>query len=350
LNVEKLNPGLVPYGDFSSWNFAGGCTQGQPIPNNFGFGPGTFAGITCPYTGFSSSALAALAPSPQLAALSTNNFYYWLNYVGLPIGQTSYNSLVVDVVKRTGRGLTMDMSYTYSRQRGDTFSAQQEYNGAYTGVQDFGNLSAAANSLTGYDLTHIVKGYVTYELPFGRGRRWLSQSRGFVNGVVGGWQLSGLLLYTSGQPFRIGVNQPFYPIWGNFYPNFNPSAGGAADPHAFQGGTGAPILHYYPSGVATSPINNGVVGFGTGQAYSSALRCPGSANENASALKYFSMGADGRYQLSLRVEFYNLFNRHSYSILGCGGTSTNIGDGNFAQVTGVNSSPRTGQFGARFTF
>jgi hypothetical protein len=171
-----------------------------------------------------------------------------------------------------------------------------------------------------------------------------------VNGVVGGWQLSGLLLYTSGQPFRIGVNQPFYPIWGNFYPNFNPSAGGAADPHAFQGGTGAPILHYYPSGVATSPINNGVVGFGTGQAYSSALRCPGSANENASALKYFSMGADGRYQLSLRVEFYNLFNRHSYSILGCGGTSTNIGDGNFAQVTGVNSSPRTGQFGARFTF
>ncbi|MGC2832192.1 MAG: carboxypeptidase regulatory-like domain-containing protein [Candidatus Acidiferrum sp.] len=350
LNVVNANPGLVPYGDFSSWNFAGGCTKGQPIPDNFGFGPGTFVGITCPYTGFSSSALAALAPSPQLAALSTNNFYYWLNYVGLPIGQTSYNSMVVEVVKRTGHGLTMDMSYTYSRTRGDTFSAQQEYNGAYTGVQDFGNLSAAADSLTGYDLTHIVKGYITYELPFGRRRRWLADSRGVVNALVGGWQLSGLLLYTSGQPFRIGVNEPFYPVWGNFYPNFHPSAGGSADPHAFQGGTGAPILHYYPAGVATSPIDNGVVAFGSGQAYSSALRCPGSANENASALKYFSMGADGRYQLSLRVEFYNLFNRHSYSILGCGGTGTNIGDTNFAQVTGVNSSPRTGQFGVRFTF
>lgn len=350
LNVVNANPGLVPYGDFSSWNFAGGCTKGQPIPNNFGFGPGTFVGITCPYTGFSSSALAALAPSPQLAALSTNNFYYWLNYVGLPIGQTSYNSLVVDVVKRTGRGLTMDMSYTYSRQRGDTFSAQQEYNGAYTGVQDFGHLSAAANSLTGYDLTHIVKGYVTYELPFGKGRRWLSSSRGFVNGLVGGWQLSGLLLYTSGQPFRIGVNQPFYPIWGNFYPNFSPNPKSPADPHQFQGGSGAPILHYFDSSVASSPINNGVVAFGTGQAYSTDLRCPGTANENASALKYFSMGQDGRYQLSLRVEFYNLFNRHTYSILGCGGTGTTIGDANFAQVTGVNSSPRTGQFAVRFTF
>jgi len=350
LNVVNANPGLVPYGDFSSWNFAGGCTKGDPIPNNFGFGPGTYAGITCPYTGFSSSALAALAPSPQLAALSTNNFYYWLNYVGLPIGQTSYNSLVVDVVKRTGRGLTMDMSYTYSRQRGDTFSAQQEYNGAYTGVQDFGNMSAAADSLTGYDLTHIVKGYVTYELPFGKGRRWLSSSRGVVNGVVGGWQLSGLLLYTSGQPFRIGVNQPFYPIWGNFYPNFSSNPKGPADPHQFQGGTGAPILHYFDSSVASSPISNGVVAFGTGQAYSTDLRCPGTANENWSALKYFSMGEDGRYQLSLRVEFYNLLNRHTYGILGCGGSSTTIGDNNFAQVTGVNSSPRTGQFAVRFTF
>ena len=350
LNAVNANPGLVPYGDFSSWQFQpGGCTKGGPLLGGFGSG-NPYVGLTCPYTGFNGPALAALAPSPQLANLSAQNFYYWLNYVGLPIGQTSYNSMVVDVVKRTGQGLTMDMSYTYSRTRGDTFSAQQEYNGAYTGVQDFGNLSAAANSLTGYDLTHIVKGYLTYELPFGRGRRWLADNRGFVNALVGGWQLSGLLLYTSGQPFRIGVNEPFYPVWGNFYPNFHPNAGGAADPHAFQGGTGAPILHYYPAGVATSPINNGVVAFGSGQAYSSALRCPGSANENASALKYFSMGADGRYKLSLRVEFYNLLNRHSYSILGCGGTGTNIGDTNFAQVTGVNSSPRTGQFGVRFTF
>ncbi len=52
-------------------------------------------------------------------------------------------------------------------------------------------------------------------------------------------------------------------------------------------------------------------------------------------MKYFSIGADGRYQLSLRVEFYNLFNRHYYSIHGCGGVGTNVGDGNFAAVTGV---------------
>jgi hypothetical protein len=358
LNVEKQNPGLQPYGDFSSWNFSGtGCTKGGPVPSGFGFGA-PYVGITCPYTGFTGPALAALAPSPQLANWSTATwFFYDLYYVGLPIGQTSYNSVVVDLVKRTGRGLTMDMNYTYSRQRGDTYSSQQEYNAYYTPVQDFGNISAAANSLTGYDLTHIVKGYLTYQLPFGHGQRWMSDKKGFVNAVVGGWQASTILLYASGQPIHIGVNQPFYPIWGTFYPNFNPSPSGPANPRGFSGAAAsAPgSTYYYPyfgQSVATAPVSKDatVVGFGSGGAYDGALRCPGQANENASLMKYFKMGSDGQYQLSMRVEFYNLFNRHYYAINGCGGSQTNIGDSNFAAVTGVNSTQRTGQFGMRFTF
>jgi hypothetical protein len=358
LNVEKLNPGLQPYGDFSSWNFSGtGCTKGGPVPSGFGFGA-PYVGITCPYTGFTGPALAALAPSPQLANWSTATwFFYDLYYAGLPVGQTSYNSMVVDLVKRTGRGLTMDVNYTYSRQRGDTYTSAQEYNAYYTPVQDFGNMSAAANSLTGYDLTHIVKGYVTYQLPFGKGQRWMSDKKGFVNALVGGWSANTIVLYTSGQPFHVGVSQPFYPIWGTFYPNFNPTPPGHASPSGFSGAAAAApgSTYYYPyfgPSVATAPVSKDgtVVGFGSGGAYDGALRCPGQANENASLLKYFKMGSDGQYQLSMRVEFYNLFNRHYYAINGCGGSQTNIGDNNFAAVTGVNTTQRTGQFGARFTF
>ena len=359
LNVEKENPGLVPYGDYSSWNFSGvGCTKGGPVLSGFGYGA-PYVGITCPYTGFTGPALAALAPSPQLADWSTATwFYYDLYNVGLPIGQTSYNSAVVDVVKRTGRGLTMDLSYTYSRTRGDTYTSAQEYNGFYTPVQDFGNISAAANSLSSYDLTHIVKGYVTYQLPFGRGQQWLSDKRGFVNGLVGGWQISSIVLYTSGQPFHIGINEPFYPIWGDFYPDFNATGVfGPFSPTGFSGAQAAApgSTYYYPyfaRSAATAPtsINGSTVAFGSGGAYDGALRCPGQANENASLLKYLYFGEDGKYQLSMRVEFYNLFNRHTYSILGCGGTQTDVGDSNFAAVTGVNSTPRTGQFGLRFTF
>jgi len=365
LNVEKANPGLQPYGDFSSWNFSGtGCTKGGGVPSGFGFGA-PYVGITCPYTGFGvnsagqalGSGLAAIAPSPQLAAWSVNYFTYDLYYAGLPIGQTSYNSMVVDLVKRSGRGLTMDLNYSYSRQRGDTYTSAQEYNAYYTPVQDFGNISAAANSLTSYDLTHIVKGYVTYQLPFGRGQRWLSDKRGVLNALVGGWSANTIVLYTSGQPMHIGVTQPFYPIWGNFYPNFTPNPSGPAGTSGFSGAAAAApnstyYYPYFPQSVATAPVSKDgtVVGFGSGGAYDGALRCPGQANENASLLKYFRIGSDGQYQLSLRVEFYNLFNRHYYAINGCGGNPTNVGDSNFAAVTGVNSTQRTGQFGVRFTF
>lgn len=348
LQVEKDNPGLVPYGDYSSWQYQG-CTKGGPMYNGYGYGT-PYVGLTCPWTGYTGPALAAIAPSPQLAYWSTAiEYFYDAYYVGLPLGQTSYNSMVVDLMKRAGRGVTMDLNYTYSRQRGDTFTAQQEWNAYYTPVQDFSNIAAAANSLTSYDLTHVVKGYMTYQLPFGRGQRWLSSKGGLLNGLVGGWQVSGLVNYYTGQPFNIGVNEPFYPIWGAFYPNFNSRGAHSANPSGFSG-TG--IYRYFPLSVATAPVsdNGSVVGFGSGGSTDGGLRCPGQASENASVLKRLSFGSEGRYQLSMRVEFYNLFNRHYYSILGCGGTQTKVGDANFAAVTGVNSSPRTGQFGLRFTF
>ena len=132
-------------------------------------------GITYPYAGFCGPLLSAIAPYPQLAQ-AESNFWFFPNllYVGLPRGQSYYDSMIVDVVKRTGRGLTMDMSYTLSRTEGDTFSAQQEGNGFYTPIQDFSRMGVAAHALTNYDQSHVVKGFVSYELPFGKGQRWLA--------------------------------------------------------------------------------------------------------------------------------------------------------------------------------
>jgi len=89
---------------------------------------------------------------PQMAAGEVTYWYYAnLQYVGLPLGQSFYDSLVVDVVKRMGRGLAMDMSYDWSRQEGDSYSAQQEGNGFYTGVQDFSKMREVTHAVTGYD-------------------------------------------------------------------------------------------------------------------------------------------------------------------------------------------------------
>ena len=257
--------------------------------------------------------------------------------------------MVVDLVKRTGPGLTIDLNYTLSRQEGDTYTSEQEYNGYYTAVQDFGNLSQAAHTVTSYDLANVVKGYASYDLPFGKGRRWLQGRGRVVNAIVSGWTTAALVLYYSGQPFEVSVSY-LYPLWGDFYPSFNPLIRGHLDPSQFQEARNnqpVPAVFYLPPNVASNPANGQL---GKGPAAIPTLRCPGAANENASLLKYFPFGSEGRYQLRFRVEFYNLFNRHTYDINGCGGNSASIGASNFGQVTGVADNPRTGQFAVRFDF
>jgi hypothetical protein len=341
-NAISANPGINGFNDYVF------CpTKGQPIT-----GQGV-VGFTCPYNNFFGPALGTIAPYPQVAnAWGTTWFYYNQLYVSLPLAQSFYDSMIIDVVKRTGRGLTMDVNYTLSRQEGDSYTTQTEGNNYYTGVQDFSNLSQAAHTLTNYDQKHALKGFVSYELPFGKGQRWLHDSGRVLNAVVSGWHVSGLFKYYSGQPFQAVVANPYYLAWGTFYPNFNLTGfAGPSDPRKYQvvptGQNAPPGNFYMPQSVASAPA---VGQLGVGPGAISPLRCPGGANEDASILKYFSIGSDGQYKLSFRGEYFNLFNRHYYDINGCGGRKATIGQSNFGQIFGVNSDPRIGQFAVRLTF
>jgi hypothetical protein len=309
-------------------------------------------GIKYPYPGFCANIFAAVAPWPQLATLMDNDYYDQLYFVGLPLAQTYYDSMVIDLTKRYASGLTMDLNYTLSRQEGDTYTAFQETYADYTPVQNLANLGEAAKTITNYDQTHIVKGFVYYDLPFGNHQRWLEDKGHLANAFFGGWTLAGLVLYESGQPFDVSVPNPYYPAWGNVYPDYTLSGFNGPIFHQFTPPTAAnplPSTNFYmPPNIASAPQYGQL---GTGPARISDLRCPGFANENASILKNFTMGSDGQYRLQARVEFYNIFNRHSFSINGCGGGSSQIGSGNFAEVIGGGAaSPRTGQFALRFEF
>ncbi len=309
-------------------------------------------GVPYPYPGFWGPPLAALAPLPQMAAAEVEYWYYPnLQYAGLPLGQSFYDSMVVDVVKRSGTGLTMDMSYVWSKSEGDSYSSQQENNGFYTPVQDFGKMSQAAHTITGYDLTHVVKGFVSYQLPLGRGQRWLGNSHRVVNGIVNGWTLASTVSYYTGQPFMVGAANPYWPLWGNIYPVFHTQTfKGPADPKRYVpigGGVTPPASNFYmPTSVATNPA----AGYLPPRGATSTLRCPGQADENITALKNVRMGPEGRYNLSLRTDFYNLFNRHYYYINGCAGSRSSIGASNFGEILGVMDNPRNGQFAIRLDF
>jgi hypothetical protein len=347
---HRLQGSNLAYNEASAGNFFNLVKSGNasvPVCDPWTAGS---VGAPYPFSGFCGPAFAAIAPYPQLAQGAAYYIDYPnLYYVGLPLGQSFYDAMVAEVVKRSGKGLTMDMSYTLSRQLGDTFdNLGDSYEVALNGIQDMSNLKEAAHTLSSYDQRHIVKGYATYLLPFGNGHRLLANRGRVLNAVVGGWTVSGLVTYASGPPlsFYSPNIYNYYPGWAAIYVNYNLGGykGSGFNPSNFTPATGANPApsgnSYFPASVVSNPPDGQL---GIGPARVGALRGFGIKSEDASLLKYFRFGPEEKYALSVRVEFYNLFNRNTFA-----NPNTSVGSPQFGYVTGSTDTPRQGQFGARF--
>ncbi len=297
--------------------------------------------VPYPYAGFCAPAYAAIAPYPQVATgLDTYWFYPNLYYVGLPLGQSYYNSMVLHLVKRTGHGLMADVSYTLSKQQGDTFNnLGDNYDTGLFGIQDYTNLKEAAQTLSVYDQKHVVKAGIEYELPMGRGHKLFGGVNQVVNKIVSGWKISPLLLYATGRPLSFYSSTTGllgYPAWSAVYVNYNL---GNYHGRLFDPGKFPDQNQYLPTDVVSDPTLGQL---GSGPSRVGALRTFGQDSEDIAVHKYFKVGKDGQYSLDCAVEFYNIFNRHGFA-----DPSTSIGP-QFGQVLGDSGAPRNGQFEARF--
>jgi hypothetical protein len=291
------------------------------------------AGVPYPYAGFQGFAWMAITPFPSVATT-----YGPLFYVGNPTGNSDYRALQVSVTKRAHNGFSTMASYTLSAAHGDTDTGFEEL--WWTGnLQNVYNLNSERHDIASFDQTHIVKGYVMYELPFGRNKRFLSGSNSFVDRLVGGWTLSAGFHYASGTPLSIHSS--------NYYPGFNTVYSNVVAGCKLRRSFGGNIGNYYfnPNCFTNPDASTGALG-NSGN-YLASLRDLGTANEDLGVIKKISFGPDGRFRLSFRGEFFNVFNRSRF-----GSPITNLSDSNFGKITGFDygTSPRIGQVGARFTF
>lgn len=293
------------------------------------------AGVPYPYAGFSNYAFMALFPYPQVAQT-------WgpLYYVGSPLGVSAYNSLQIELTKRTSHGVSADLSYTLSRATGDVGSNFQET--WSTGViQDVSQLGREGQTILPYDMSSVVKGYVSYELPFGSGQRFLKSKGNAVDKLVSGWMVSTILRYNTGSPLSV-FSSNYYPNWPtDIYAN--PVANVSTsrqfvNPGQFNpSNLGAPGNLYFKPQAFTNPAFGQ---FGTGLAYYGGLRGFGYADEDIGIVKdtYFKE----RYHFQIRAEFFNAFNRHYFQ-----NPITDISSPDFGYIPGVNGQ-RVGQVGLRF--
>jgi len=124
-----------------------------------------------------------------------------------------YHSMQTTLRKRFGNGLLFNFAYTYSKviddQSGDpivtTFTPTSVATIDSTNLR---NERARAD----FDQRHVVILTWIYELPFGKGQKWMSNAPKAINAILGGWSLQGFNSNASGQPFSIssGSKTAFY--------------------------------------------------------------------------------------------------------------------------------------------
>jgi len=296
------------------------------------------AGVPYPYPGFAGEAYQAINPFPQVQS----NTYGGVYFTSSPLGRTGYNAVTVEGMKQRG-SLNLDLSYNWSRSTGNTGTAlieQWSFNYWWQNPYDYKHEATYPST---YDQ---VKGYLTYALPLGQGRRFLSGSR-VLNYLVGGWVMGTTVWYGNGGLFGAVGSSNYYPGWSADYANVTPNASfknmfkrwnPAWNPSAAGAGSDPESLYFNPNNFSNPTYGQ----LGNSPTLFSNWRGWSEPQENGSLLKKTRFGADNRYVVTLRAEFFDLFNRHYWY-----GPNTNIASPFFGHVTGV-SGNRTGQLGARF--
>jgi hypothetical protein len=114
-------------------------------------------------------------------------------------GDSNYNSLAVKLTRRYSAGLTVLASYTYSKSIDDG-----------SGIRTLGSdplfpqnayCLSCDRGLSIFDQRHRFVTSVLYELPFGKGRKFLNQ--GLASRIVGGWDLNSIVTVAKGFPLTV---------------------------------------------------------------------------------------------------------------------------------------------------
>ena len=152
-------------------------------------------------------------PTTPKAGLNT---YFNSQYSSLwdwrSIGHSNYNALQVGLHKQMQHGVLFGFNYTYSKtmdiesfaERGTQFLTSSVIN-----PWDINQMYGPAD----YDLRHQINAYWLVQLPFGRGQAIASNASGWLDAIIGGWQLGGTTRWTSGFPASVFMGYVWPTNW-----------------------------------------------------------------------------------------------------------------------------------------
>jgi hypothetical protein len=245
-------------------------------------------------------------------------------------GYSNYNSVYGKIEKTASNGLAGLISYTFSK----SLNAGNGNVDNQSAVQNDNNQNADYG-LADYNITHTFVASLIYQLPFGRGRRFLGNGAGLVNVLVGGWEASAIITAHSGLPFTV-TSTLDYSNTGSQSPR----------PDRICKGTGPKTLsewfdvNCFTTDALAQAFANGTPRFGTSRR--NILIGPGTQNWDLAFIKRTNVGK--RITTEFRGEFFNAFNHTNFGIPASTVGTSDIG------IISSSSGPRDIQLAVKVSF
>jgi hypothetical protein len=246
---------------------------------------------------------------------------------GTDLGHANYNALQVKVDKHYANDLSLLVSYTWSKTMDNNTS------GWYSGSPENSYNVNADYGLSNVDRPQIFAAAAIYDLPFGKGQRWLQH--GVPAAVLGNWQTNVIARTQSGYPVVIVATGDPANIGNTRYNYDRPNLIG--NPHVAHPSDAA----WLNASAFQQPV------YAYGNAPRGLIRNPDFQNADMSVFKNIPIpSADNKLSLQLRVEAFNALNLITRGNVD--GTFTN--NPTFGQIHSIGSTPRQLQFAAKLYF
>ncbi len=318
------------------------------VPTSFVVDPTT--GDKVPFVGFQLTFNPSGVPSkdPSLGqALRTEPQFNGWHRIGEAVGTSNYDALQVKLEKRFSKGLTLLVSYAWSKTLTNGGAMFSTFSSEFGSTTPWNAHDQKAYSFE--DIPNNLSIAFVYNLPFGQGKAFLNQ-KGVVNQIIGGWKVSGILQYESGRPQNIEVSGHTNGLedqgWGS--PNqINGVPMASSYYHLPKKGPGP---HFDPN--VDSQFNNAAFSlpctfcFGTLTPTEATVRDFWWPEEDLSVLKDWTIHEG--WVLNFHADAINAFNRAVFgSDNGSYASEPTFGQPGFGLANGQVNYPRVIQFGMR---
>jgi hypothetical protein len=260
-------------------------------------------------------------------------------------GMSAYHSLQTKVEKQFAGGLNFLFAYTWSKtmtDAGDLLNGGSVGNVGFRAPDVPGLGTAFDYGLADFDVRNVFHFSGTYELPFGKGKHFMSDASGFADKAVGGWNIVWSTTLQGGQPIALGCPSGTASNLncGALYTGQPLKLGVHTDANGVLNWFGNPGAFVQPcvlgaGGVPDPTSVPGCVPLTGAAALGGVTRVPGPGFHRLDFSIFKNISLTERFKLQFRTEIFNIFNHPNFNAPNFGGNGVVAisGSGNYNSST-----------------